>query len=92
MWTTLTFDPQVSFRDAVWPNDDDSSLAERVWGSNVHPDWQVQQLLADVLVYFIQKSYARFLEVGILSSNPIENECSVCTENVYQPAAIAEYL
>lgn len=48
----------------MWPNDEDSSLAERVWGSAVHPDWQVHQLLADVLVYYFQKSYARFLEVS----------------------------
>lgn len=48
----------------MWPNDKDSSLAERVWGSEVHPDWQVHQLLADVIVYYFQKSYARFLEVS----------------------------
>ena len=48
----------------MWPDLEDSALADRLWGSGVHPDWQVQQLLADVLVYFIEKSYARFLEVS----------------------------
>ena len=55
---------QVSFRDAVWPDISNSSLADSIWGSAVHPDWQVHQLLADVLVYFIDKSYARFLVVS----------------------------
>lgn len=55
---------QVSFRDAVWPDEEDSALADRLWGSGVHPNWQTQQLLADVLVYFIEKAYARFLEVS----------------------------
>ena len=55
---------QVSFRDAVWPDISNSSLADSIWGSSVHPDWQVHQLLADVLVYFIEKSYARFLGVS----------------------------
>lgn len=47
---------QISFRDAVWPDLKDPALANRLWESEVHPDWQVHQLLADVLVYFIQKS------------------------------------
>ena len=54
---------QVSFRDEVWPHLNEPALANRLWGARVHPNWQVQQLLADVLVYFIQKSFARFLEV-----------------------------
>ncbi|CAM9527097.1 unnamed protein product, partial [Laminaria digitata] len=66
--------PMASFRDAVWPDDDDSALAERVWGNAVHPDWQVHQLLADVMVYFIQKSYARFLEEHGLLSEPSLHE------------------
>lgn len=48
----------------MWPNDEDSAMADRLWGSDVHPDWQVHQLLADVLVYVIQKSYALFLQVS----------------------------
>ncbi|CAM9361745.1 unnamed protein product [Laminaria digitata] len=66
--------PMVSFRDAVWPDLEDPALANRMWGSDVHPDWQVQQLLADVLVYFIQKSYARFLEEHGLLSKPSPQE------------------
>ena len=54
---------QVSFRHAVWPDDENPDVADRIWGSEVHPDWQVHQLLADVTVYYLQKSYARFLEV-----------------------------
>ncbi|CAM9457063.1 unnamed protein product, partial [Ectocarpus sp. 8 AP-2014] len=30
----------------------------------VHPPWQVQQLMADVVVYYMQKSHARFLEAN----------------------------
>ena len=62
--TTYLVDIQVSFRDAVWPDLKDPSLADKLWGSEVHPSWQVHQLLADVLVYYIEKSYARFLEVS----------------------------
>ncbi|CAN0305654.1 unnamed protein product, partial [Scytosiphon promiscuus] len=62
--------PMVSFRDAVWPDLEDPALANRLWGNEVHPDWQVQQLLADVMVYFIQKSYARFVEEHGLLSTP----------------------
>lgn len=53
----------ASFRHAVWPNTSETSTAETIWGSEVHPDWQVQQLLADVVVYYLEKSYARFCEV-----------------------------
>ncbi|CAM9361671.1 unnamed protein product, partial [Laminaria digitata] len=62
--------PMVSFRDAVWPNQEDPTLAAHLWGRGVHPGWQLHQLFADVLVYFIQKSYARFLEEHGLRSRP----------------------
>lgn len=55
--------PMASFRHAVWPDEDDSTTAEAIWGSEVHPDWRVQQLLADVVVYYLEKSYARFCEM-----------------------------
>lgn len=54
----------MSFRDVVWPDQEDSALAGRIWGSDVHPDWQVHQLIADVMVHFVEKSYARFFKVG----------------------------
>eukprot|EP00904_Undaria_pinnatifida_P003349 jgi/Undpi1/13014/HiC_scaffold_7.g02678.m1 len=75
---TMKYDiPMVSFRDAVWPDMSNSSLADSIWGSAVHPDWQVHQLLADVLVYFIQKSYARFLVEHGPRSNPSSHERAV---------------
>lgn len=55
--------PMASFRHAVWPDDGDSTTAEAIWGSEVHPDWRVQQLLADVVVYYLEKSYARFCDM-----------------------------
>lgn len=57
---------QASFRHVVWPEIDSPEVADRIWGAEVHPDWQVQQLLADVAVYYLQKSYARFLNVSKL--------------------------
>eukprot|EP00904_Undaria_pinnatifida_P003964 jgi/Undpi1/13569/HiC_scaffold_8.g03228.m1 len=40
--------PMVSFRDAVWPDQANSSLADRIWGSAVHPDWQIQVITFNV--------------------------------------------
>lgn len=54
--------PISSFRDAVWPVEN-SDFASLVWGENIHPDWEVHQVFADVTVYFLQKSYARFLNL-----------------------------
>lgn len=55
---------QASFRHAVWPDIKQTSLATRIWGRKVHPDWRVQQLMADLVVYYIQRSHARFLKVS----------------------------
>ncbi|CAB1102602.1 unnamed protein product [Ectocarpus sp. CCAP 1310/34] len=66
--------PMVSFRDAVWPQKEDYAAAEVIWGHSVHPDWQVHQLMADVVAYYLQLSYARFLEVYGPSSNPSPSE------------------
>lgn len=38
-------------------------MADAVWGAKAHPPWQVHQLMADVVVYYLQKAHARFLEV-----------------------------
>ncbi|CAM9369461.1 unnamed protein product [Ectocarpus sp. 13 AM-2016] len=60
----------ASFRHAVWPDIKQASLATRIWGRKVHPDWRVQQLMADLVVFFIQRSHARFLKVyGTVSNN-----------------------
>lgn len=56
---------QASFRDAVWPDGSNDTVAMDIWGLGTHPDWQVQQLLADIVVYYIQKSYARFIDVSV---------------------------
>ncbi|CAM9468653.1 unnamed protein product [Ectocarpus fasciculatus] len=56
--------PMASFRHVVWPDIEDSSVAATVWGPKAHPAWQVHQLMADVVVYYIQKSRARFLEAN----------------------------
>ncbi|CAM9485932.1 unnamed protein product [Ectocarpus sp. 12 AP-2014] len=62
--------PMASFRHAVWPDIKQNSLATRIWGRKVHPDWRVQQLMADLVVFYIQRSHARFLKVyGTVSSN-----------------------
>ncbi|CAM9527033.1 unnamed protein product [Ectocarpus sp. 4 AP-2014] len=66
--------PMVSFRDAVWPHKEDYAAAEDIWGHSVHPDWQVHQLMADVVAYYLQLSYARFLEVYGPSPNPSPSE------------------
>lgn len=55
---------QASFRDAVWPEGGDDQFALDIWGPATHPDWQVQQLLADVVVYYFEKSYSRFVDVS----------------------------
>lgn len=66
----------ASFRHAVWPNINDTSTAETIWGSEVHPGWQVQQLLADTVVYYLEKSYARFCEVYGSADKPSRQEVS----------------
>lgn len=55
---------QVSFRHALWPDINKPEVANRIWGEEVHPDWQVHQLMADVVVHYLQRSYARFVEVS----------------------------
>ncbi|CAM9420751.1 unnamed protein product [Ectocarpus sp. 13 AM-2016] len=56
--------PMASFRHVVWPDITDSSVADVIWGAKAHPPWQVHQLMADVVVYYMQKSHARFLEAN----------------------------
>ena len=66
----------ASFRHAVWPVDENSSTADAVWGKKIHPSWQVHQLLADVVVYYLQKSYARFCDVHGTVDKPSSEEVS----------------
>lgn len=76
---------QVSFPDAVWPVPEDTALAGHLWEPQPHPGWQLHQLFADVLVYFIQKSYARFLEVRLWTARhdlPLNLEAEVVAVSV----------
>lgn len=66
--------PMVSFRDAVWPNEEYYSFADKIWGPETHPDWITHQLMADVMVYYLQKTYARFLREHGTLSNPTPKE------------------
>lgn len=68
--------PMASFRHAVWPVVNDTAVAETIWGTNVHPDWKVHQLMADVVAFYFQKSYARFCEVYGLVDKPSVQEVS----------------
>ncbi|CAN0249051.1 unnamed protein product [Ectocarpus sp. 12 AP-2014] len=66
--------PMASFRHAVWPDINNSYLANLVWGEEVHPGWQAHQLMADVVVYYMQQSYARFAKVHGTLSDPSPRE------------------
>lgn len=66
--------PMSSFRHAVWPDINDSAFASSIWGTDVHPPWRVHQLLADTLIYYLQKSYSRFAQVHGPASDPSPEE------------------
>lgn len=48
----------------MWPDGSNDTLAAYIWGVGIHPDWQVHQLMTDIVVYYIEKSYARFVDVS----------------------------